>query len=530
VALAQLHCRAQVGLSAPPVMVEVHLGAGLPVFNIVGLPAAAVRESKERVRAALLNSGFEFPAGRITVNLAPADLPKEGGRFDLAIAIGILLASGQLPGRVDLEAVEFYGELALTGALRGVPGLLLAAQAAQSAHADAGQARELIVPVASAGELALLPAVQARAARSLAEVCDWVAACRPLPSPAEWVADAAPGPAASPIAGLRLADVCGQQQGKRAVIVAAAGAHSLLFVGPPGCGKSMLARRLPGLLPPLDGAARLEVASIASLAPPEATAVAAGAPAGDGGGVSRAPCVARPFRAPHHTTSAGAVVGGGTRVRPGEITLAHHGVLFLDELPEFDRRVLEALREPLETGVVQVSRANLRAEYPARFQLVAAMNPCPCGWFGDRQRGCRCTQKQREAYRARLSGPLLDRIDLRLELGSVTPEELLLHRAAGDAGDVDARAHAQVAAARTCQQRRGRLNSQLGDAELEAFANPTPAARRVLAGAQAKLGLSLRAQHRCLRVARTLADMEEAERVEDRHVAEAVSLRRALAD
>jgi magnesium chelatase family protein len=486
-------------------------------LNIVGLPAAAVRESKERVRAALLNSGFEFPAGRITVNLAPADLPKEGGRFDLAIAIGILLASGQLSGQVDLEAVEFYGELALTGALRVVPGLLLAAQAAQSAHAAAGRTRELIVPVASAGELALLPDVRARAAQSLAEVCDWVAGRRPLPSPAALVADAALAPAASPVAALKLGDVCGQQQGKRAVVAAAAGAHSLLFVGPPGCGKSMLARRLPGLLPPLDDAARLEVASIASLAPPDAMAAAA-----------RGPCVARPFRAPHHTTSAGAVVGGGTRVRPGEITLAHHGVLFLDELPEFDRRVLEALREPLETGVVQVSRANLRAEYPARFQLVAAMNPCPCGWFGDRQRGCRCAQKQREAYRARLSGPLLDRIDLRLELGSVTPEELLLHRAAAVAEDVDTRAHAQVAAARACQQRRGRLNSQLGDAELEAFANPTPAARRVLAGAQAKLGLSLRAQHRCLRVARTLADMEEAERVEDRHVAEAVSLRRAL--
>jgi magnesium chelatase family protein len=292
----------------------------------------------------------------------------------------------------------------------------------------------------------------------------------------------------------------------------------------------MLARRLHGLLPPLDAEARLEVASIASLAPPEATAAAAGAHAGDRGAMPRGPCVARPFRAPHHTTSAGAVVGGGTRVRPGEITLAHHGVLFLDELPEFDRRVLEALREPLETGVVQVSRANLRAEYPARFQLVAAMNPCPCGWYGDRQRGCRCTQKQRQAYRARLSGPLLDRIDLRLELGSVTPEELLLHRTAGDAQDVDTRAHAQVAAARACQQRRGWLNSQLGDAELEAFAQPTPAARRVLAGVQAKLGWSLRAQHRCLRVARTLADMEQADRVEDHHVAEAVSLRRALAD
>jgi magnesium chelatase family protein len=310
------------------------------------------------------------------------------------------------------------------------------------------------------------------------------------------------------------------------VVVAAAGGHSLLLMGPPGCGKSMLARRLPALLPPLETAALLEVASIASLAPPEAASGPPGAQADE----ARAPCIARPFRSPHHTTSAGAIVGGGTRVRPGEITLAHHGVLFLDELPEFDRRVLEALREPLETGVVQVSRANLRAEYPARFQLVAAMNPCPCGWFGDRLRRCRCTGKQRELYRARLSGPLLDRLDLRLELGSVTPEDLELHRRATDRDDLDARARDQVAAARACQQQRGQLNSRLDDAELESLANPTPGARRLLAAAQARLGMSLRAQHRCLRVARTIADMEQAARVEEHHAAEAVALRRALSE
>jgi magnesium chelatase family protein len=513
--LAQLPCRAQVGLAAPPVTVEVHLGAGLPQFSIVGLPAAAVRESKERVRAALLNSGFDFPAGRITVNLAPADLPKEGGRFDLAIALGILLASDQLRPRREVggavPALEFYGELALTGELRPVPGLLAAAQAARQAG------HGLIVPRACVAELTLLPGLDASVARSLLEVCDGLSGAAPLPDAATAAgADAASAAAAAPDSPPLLADVCGQQQAKRALLVAAAGAHSLLFVGPPGCGKSMLARRLPPLLPPLDDAAALEVASIASL-------VAAGAR--DPAALRR-----RPFRAPHHTTSASAIVGGGSRVRPGEITLAHHGVLFLDELPEFDRRVLEALREPLETGVVQVSRASVRAEYPARFQLVAAMNPCPCGYLGDARRACRCSERQRTLYRGRLSGPLLDRIDLRVPLRSVTEAELAGHRADRDAAlAAQAEASARICRARARQAERGTLNGSLADGELDGLARAAPAAQRVLAAAVAKFGLSMRGRQRCLRVARTIADLEDCDLVEERHVAEAVALRRALA-
>ena len=515
-ALAQLLCRAQIGLSAPPVGVEVHLGSGLPVFTIVGLPAAAVRESKERVRAALVNSGFEFPAGRITVNLAPADLPKDGGRFDLAIAIGILLASGQLPEPPGmLRGLELYGELALTGELRTVPGLLLAARHA----ADVGH--HLIVPTDSAGQFAWLPAVAPVAAATLSEVCRHLAGEQPLAAMRVRQA-AAPREGAPAIAGDCLTDatldqVCGQIEAKRALIVAAAGRHSVLFVGPPGCGKTMLAQRLPALLPALSDEEAIEVASIASVLG------AAGASLLQGAADLR-----RPFRAPHHTASAHAIVGGGARVRPGEITLAHQGVLFLDELPEFDRRVLEALREPLESGVVALSRANLQAEYPARFQLVAAMNPCPCGHLGDSAAACRCSPKAIEQYRDRLSGPLLDRLDLRVALRSVDQPEIDAHRQAPR--DLQRTALERIRAARECQRRRGHINADLTAAELDEIAMPTPAALQVFGMARRKLGLSLRGTHRCLRVARTLADLEESERVEARHAAEAVSLRRALAD
>jgi magnesium chelatase family protein len=418
VALAQLRCRAQVGLTAPPVTVEVHLGAGLPVFSIVGLPAAAVRESKERVRAALVNSGFEFPAGRITVNLAPADLPKEGGRFDLAIAIGILLASGQLQPARDLDAIEFYGELALTGALRPVPGLLVAAQAAQlaqtpqSAHAPPGGSHLLVIPAAGAGELALLPGVGARAAPSLLDVCGWLRRQLELPAPRELAPESAVTPAALQQS-LVLADVCGQQQGKRAVVVAAAGAHSLLLIGPPGCGKSMLARRLPGLLPPLDTDALLEVASIASLAPPQTAAQQPGAQPGE----TRARCIAR--RSARRTTprpparsSAVARACGRGRSR-WRTTACCSSTSCPSSTAACSRRCASRSRP----ASCQISRANLQAEYPGALPARRGDESLPLRLVRrSPAQPCRCTAKQRELYRARLSGPLLDRIDLRLAL------------------------------------------------------------------------------------------------------------------
>ena len=522
--IARIACRAQVGLSAPPVEVEVHLGTGLPVFTIVGLAATEVKESKERVRAALANAGFEWPAGRITVNLAPADLPKDGGRFDLAIAVGILAASGQVArqGLARLAGLELLGELGLGGELRPVRGALLAARAAAAAG------RVLVVPCGNAPEMRLLPALGVRAAAHLLELCAMLDGKLELPLAHELVradlvradlvrADRGAAAADSAPPAPSLAEVCGQALAKRALQVAAAGGHSLLMVGPPGCGKSMLAQRLPGLLPPLAEAEAIDVAAVASV-------------------VSAVPAwpVARPFRAPHHTASAGAIIGGGPRTRPGEITLAHLGVLFLDEFPEFDRRVLEALREPLESGVVSISRAGFQAEYPARFQLVAAMNPCPCGHQGDRARACRCRPPQLARYRARLSGPLLDRIDLRVALETVSEAELAAHRLAIDQGAAQrevADAATRVLAARARQhERQGRLNAALAGPELERCAGATRAALQTLSLAREKLGLSLRGAHRALRVARTLADLDGREALGEAQVAEAIQLRRALAE
>ncbi len=524
--IARVACRAQVGLTAPPVEVEVHLGSGLPVFTIVGLAATEVKESKERVRAALANAGFEWPAGRVTVNLAPADLPKDGGRFDLAVAIGILVASEQAGRGAEarLAECEFLGELGLAGELRPVRGALVAARAAAAAG------RMLVLPRANAREMRLLPDLVAFAAAHLLEVCSHLSGKGALPSArdvgreasleasavAERAAPSAPHPAKRPP--LSLTDVCGQSQAKRALQVAAAGGHSLLMIGPPGCGKSMLAQRLPSLLPALTETEAIDVATVASVA---------GAP-----GIADAWPVPRPFRAPHHTASAGAIIGGGARVRPGEITLAHLGVLFLDEFPEFDRRVLEALREPLESGVVSISRAGVQAEYPARFQLVAAMNPCPCGHLGDRSRSCRCKPPDVARYRARLSGPLLDRIDLRVNLEAIGEADLDAHRLALENGSASTRAcldAARLHEARARQlSRQGRLNADLDGPELERCARPSREAAALLAQARVKLGLSLRGTHRTQRIARTLADLEGARDVGVPHVAEAIQLRRAL--
>ncbi|MBC8026942.1 MAG: YifB family Mg chelatase-like AAA ATPase [Steroidobacteraceae bacterium] len=507
--------RAQIGLSAPRVAVEVHLGGGLPNFSIVGLPATAVKESKDRVRAALANSGFDFPAGRITVNLSPADLPKEGCRYDLPIALGILLASSQISVPEESLAVcEFYGELGLAGELRPIRGVLLAA-----AHA-ARESRSIVVPAANVTEARFAAPRSTCGAATLLAVCE-LAIAGVRGELADAVAD--PEFPACPRE-LDLADVRGQAAAKRALVIAAAGGHSLLFVGPPGAGKSMLSQRLPGLLPPLAGDEALDVAAIASVSTR---------------GFAATDYARRPFRAPHHTASASAIIGGGPQARPGEVSLAHRGVLFLDELPEFNRSVLESLREPLESGVVAISRAARQVEYPARFQLVAAMNPCPCGYLGESTANCRCAPPEIARYRARISGPLLDRIDLRVAVPAVSSEELLDENA--PASVTSAQAAALVRAARELQlARASKLNCDLTGKEIQKFCRIDRVGRRLLAGAREKLALSARGVHRVLRVARTIADLEMANlepmsskdgaatAISMTHLAEALQLRRAI--
>jgi magnesium chelatase family protein len=484
--------RAPAGLDAPLVRVEVHLGTGLPAFFMVGLPEAVVRESKERVRAALLTAGFEFPPGRITVNLAPADLPKEGGRFDLPIAVGILAASHQLPGDA-LEAREFYGELALGGELRETSKLLPALLEGSR------QGVELIVPAANALEAGLVAGSKIRLARHLREVCDALRGGMALPP-----ADALP--AVPRVRPPDLSEVRGQYAAKRALEIAAAGGHGLLMIGPPGTGKTLLAERLPGILPPLGSSEMLEVAKVQSAA-------------------GRRPSQSheRPFRSPQHTASMGALIGGAA-FRPGELSLAHLGVLFLDELPEFARNALEALREPLESGVVHLSRAKRSCAFPAQFQLVAAMNPCPCGHAGDPRGRCRCTAQQVTRYRSRLSGPLIDRIDIHVELYPLPPE----HLTARDASQVESSAAVaeRVAAAQSLQfARQGKLNSRLSVDEVARIC-PLGRESRVLIGtAIARLGLSARAYHRVLKLARTCADLAGAQAIRRVDVSEAVRLR-----
>ena len=494
--LSLILSRSSAGIDAPLITVETHLGNGLPSFSIVGLPEKAVQESRERVRAAITNANFEFPARRITVNLAPADLPKEGSRFDLPIAIGILAASGQID-RKELQEHEFIGELALSGELRPVKGILPAALAA------ARTGHSLTLPTANAGESACVQDLRILAFTSLLQLSEHFNGTRPtLP----WHPESISAPAENRLPDMR--DVIGQEQAKRALLIAAAGSHSLLMSGPPGTGKSMLASRLPGLLPDLGEGEALESAAVRSVAGLEFDLAAWRRP---------------PYRAPHHSASPAALVGGGTIPAPGEISLSHHGILFLDELPEFDRRVLEALREPLENGNITISRAGRQAEFPARFQLVAAMNPCPCGYHGHPTRACRCSADQIDRYRNRISGPLMDRIDIQIEVPALSLREF----ATADGKRTGSRQlREQVIAARLRQlQRQEGLNSRLSPGELERHCLLDSGQQELVAQAMETLSLSHRAFHRILKVARTIADLGGCDRLENRHLLEAMNLR-----
>lgn len=493
--LALVYSRGCAGVEAPLITVEVHLSGGLPSMHLVGLPETSVRESKDRVRAALINSGFKWPQSRITIALAPAELPKDGGGFDLPIALGILAASEQIPATRFADC-EFLGELSLNGELRAVRGVLPAAIRSRDSN------RVLVIPDCNAAEAALVKGGKKYYGVSLLEIANWINGRQQLKS----CKPEAPG---NPPKLPDLCDVIGLPGPKRALEVAAAGCHHLLMAGPPGTGKTLLASRLPGILPPMTESESLEVAALASVSH---------------AGLDHRLWGIRPFRTPHHSCSSVALAGGGSRPRPGEISLAHNGVLFLDELPEFGRHTLEILREPIESGRIVISRAARQATFPARFQLVTAMNPCPCGMSGDDSGRCNCSAEQIQRYRNRVSGPLLDRIDIQVEV--LRPKTSILS-APTDNIESSKEVRSRVIESRWIQSRRaGKTNAMLSNTELRQFCHIENKTLQLLEDATEQLFLSPRACHRILKVARTIADLDRAKNIEFGHLAEAISFRR----